>query len=534
LSMHAHDLVAPGSNVDFFFFRNDGVARAFRARNFMDLEIAKLEKLCSVKYLENLGCLDGRSPAIKKLLQMTSVADGIMETMRQDYFDYRVLKYEANETYDINRFDDFSRMIWFLIPESVAKNSPVRAMATTNVANLNYVIYSPWEFAPDIFSSFSGRNRHNFLMGQRRHDDMVLRWYPEYVSPHHRLNELLNKATAERFSTGDLTGKNGHYRYEKQRFSEKDTMVFSGISTSSPDYLMALLAWLFPFLQLAFALTSLLLFADALQALFITPVKGIAAGADAVAQGDYSPRLLLEKTDEFSLLADSFNEMTNGLAQREKMRRFVSENLYERLEKTTGLNEMGSAKLSRLSMLASDIRGFTTLSEQHDPQQIVSLLNDYFTVMETAIKKHGGVIERFVGDAVSAVFYAGGNKPSEVCAAEAALEMRRQLAALNRERLGRGLFTVENGIGIATGEAISGIAGREGGRMVFAVFGEVVQRAELLESLTRKTTTKILVCAETRTLLAGFYRFDAVIEAGDSLAAELCGPCSPEAGKSHG
>lgn len=525
MNLNAHNVVVPGTFVDFYFFRRDGVARSFKARNVIDLEISKLEQLLSVKFLENMGCLDAQAPHIKKLQHMTSVADGIMDTIRRDYFDYRVLKYEANETIDLNRFDDFSRAIWFLIPYLNDSSVQIRAMASTNVSNLNFIIYSPHEFDSGIFSSTSGRNQHHFLMGHRRHDDMVLRWWPDYVSPDHHLKVLLDRAAVWRVSTGELTGTAGYYRYEKQRFSENDMMVYSGISTSSPDLMVALLAWVFPFLLLAFALTSLLLFADALEALFINPVNGIGQAAAAVAAGDYQNRLVLEKTDEFSQLAEAFNDMTNGLAQREKMRRFVSENLYDRLGEATGLKEMSSVQSSRVTMLASDIRSFTTLSEQHDPQQIVSLLNDYFTRMEIAIKSQGGVIERFVGDAVMAVFYSGGEKPAEVCAAEAALEMRRQLAALNQERRELGLFTVENGIGIATGEAVSGIAGREGGRMIFAVLGEVTQRAETLESLTKSMSSKVLVCAETANRLVGLFNFGISLDAPGGQAFELIGWC---------
>jgi class 3 adenylate cyclase len=153
--------------------------------------------------------------------------------------------------------------------------------------------------------------------------------------------------------------------------------------------------------------------------------------------------------------------------------------------------------MSRVTMLAADIRGFTTLSEKHDPQQIVSLLNDYFTAMEAAINAYGGVIERFVGDAVMAVFYRAGETSGEVQAALAALAMRQKLALLNDERAGRGLFIIENGIGIASGEAASGLVGSESGRMVFTVLGKVTKLAELLESQTKHVDSRVLLCAET-------------------------------------
>lgn len=501
--LHAHELVRPGTEVDTAFFRNDGFGRSFRARHPESRSIANLERLLSVKFLDNLGVLDRDAPEIRKLQEMTAVADGLLDTVRQEYFDYGVLQHEANETFDLNKVDDFSRMIWFLIPGGVNGSGTIRALASTNVSNLNYLIYNPWEFDQSIFQSAGQRSQHSFLMGHRRHDDMILRWWPDQVSPDSELKRLLDEVVRKRSNTGQLTGSNGFYRFENQRFNVRDAVVFSGISTSSPDLMLGLLVKVFPFLLLIFALMSLMLFADALEALFINPVKGISQGAAEVAVGNYSSRIEIEKTDEFSLLVESFNQMTAGLAQREKMRRFVSDNLYSRLEGRKGLSELRAARKSRVTMLAADIRSFTSLSEQYDPHQIVNLLNDYFTAMETAIKANGGVIERFVGDAVMAVFYGGGEMSAEVCAASAAVAMRRQLSDLNAVRKEAGLFTIDNGVGIASGEAVSGLAGSEGGRMVFAVLGRVTRMAEILESQTRYVDSKILVCPVTAAAIEG-------------------------------
>ncbi|EKD82331.1 MAG: adenylate cyclase, partial [uncultured bacterium] len=311
----------------------------------------------------------------------------------------------------------------------------------------------------------------------------------------------LAEASRKRASMEQQSGSDGRYRLIRQRFNVKDATVYAGISTSSPDLMLGLVSRAFPLLLLIFSLLSLLLFADALAALFINPVKGIGHGAAAIEAGDYSQRIEIENTDEFSLLVTSFNQMTSGLAQREKMRRFVSDNLYARLGTQVGLNELRSAQMSRVTMLAADIRGFTTLSEKHDPQQIVSLLNDYFTAMEAAINAYGGVIERFVGDAVMAVFYRVGETSGEVQAALAALAMRQKLAILNYERAGRGLFIIENGIGIASGEAASGLVGSERGRMVFTVLGKVTKLAEMLESQTKHVDSRVLLCAETARVL---------------------------------
>ncbi len=503
LNLHAHRIVKRFAGVDLSFLRVDGVSRTFRERHHESISMSNIDKLLAVKFLENLGVLDRDSSSVKKMLEMTAIADGMFDTVRQEYFDHHSMQYEANDTYDPSKVDDFSRMIWFLVPGTGSSANKVRAMATTNVSNLNFIIYNPWEFDQTIFQHFSGRSQHNLIMGHRRHDDTILRWWPDVLNPDSELKGLLDEVVRDHITTGQLTGDRGHYRFLNRRFKGKDAIVYAGISTISPDLVFSLLVRVFPLLQMVFVLLSVMLFADALNALFISPVRGIRLGAVAVAGGDYSQYIQIEKTDEFSQLSEAFNQMTAGLAQREKMRRFVSEKLYDRLAARSGLNELRTVQISRVTMLASDIRGFTTLSEQHDPQQIVSLLNDYFTAMEAAISLYGGVIERFVGDAVMAVFYSGGETPGEERAVLAALEMRRQLVILNRERTEKGLFTVENGVGIATGEAASGMAGSEGGRMVFAVLGQVAKLAERLESETRVVQSKVLICPETALAIAG-------------------------------
>ena len=503
--LHAHNVVPASTPAVLYFFRNDGVGRSFRSTTPEVKSMPRVEWLFSVKHLDNLGVLDRDAPDIKKKLKMTTFADGLIDTVRQEYFDHKALQYEANETYDLGKVNEFSRTIWFLVTGGNDGAGPVRAMASTNLSSLRYLIYNPNEFDRRIFSNSSAQMQHEFIMGRRGHDDQILQWWPNQISPDAELKGLLDEASRQRTSMEQLSGSDGRYRLIRQRFNVKDATVYAGISTSSPDLVLGLLSRAFPLLLLIFSMFSLILFADALAALFINPVKGIGHGAAAIETGDYSQRIEIENTDEFSLLVTSFNQMTSGLAQREKMRRFVSDNLYARLGTQVGLNELRSAQMSRVTMLAADIRGFTTLSEKHDPQQIVSLLNDYFTVMEAAINAYGGVIERFVGDAVMAVFYRAGETSGEVQAALAALAMRQKLAFLNDERAGRGLFTIENGIGIASGEAASGLVGSERGRMVFTVLGKVTKLAEMLESQTKHVDSKVLICAETARALGEIF-----------------------------
>jgi len=130
--------------------------------------------------------------------------------------------------------------------------------------------------------------------------------------------------------------------------------------------------------------------------------------------------------------------------------------------------------------------------------------------MESAITSCGGHIERLVGDAVVAVFYESDEGACEQRATLAAWRMRARLARLNQQRQAANLFTIDNGIGIATGNVFSGMAGPQTGRRIFSVIGEVPQKAEKIESLTRTVDSRILLCPDTVARLDSRYRIENV------------------------
>ena len=122
------------------------------------------------------------------------------------------------------------------------------------------------------------------------------------------------------------------------------------------------------------------------------------------------------------------------------------------------------------------------------------MLNSYFTRMQQAITENGGIIDKYIGDAIQAVFYDEPNKDNQVIrASKAALSMKKALIEFNKEREAKGLFTIENGIGIATDIAIIGTIGTSKGRKDFSVNGDVINRASELEAKTKGTTSKILI-----------------------------------------
>lgn len=145
-----------------------------------------------------------------------------------------------------------------------------------------------------------------------------------------------------------------------------------------------------------------------------------------------------------------------------------------------------------VAVLFSDLRGFTTFSENAEPSQVVERLNQYFDRMVTVITAHGGTVDKFMGDAVMAVF--GGLKPlpnAATAALDAALAMRVALMDLNREWAARGLMPLDNGIGVSYGEVLQGPIG-SAQRKEFTVIGDIVNTAARLESATKELLTPVL------------------------------------------
>jgi adenylate cyclase len=165
-----------------------------------------------------------------------------------------------------------------------------------------------------------------------------------------------------------------------------------------------------------------------------------------------------------------------------------------------------------VSILFSDLRGFTTLSEQMEPERIAAHLNEYFGEMTAAIFAHRGMINDFVGDAVMAVFGAPVADPDHAWhAVQSAIAMDRALEALNQRWQTAGLPLLRMGIGIHTGSVFAGnVGGRD--RIKYTVIGDPVNVASRVEGLNKDLGTTILVTEETLTAV------------GDRVRVRDCGP----------
>jgi len=172
--------------------------------------------------------------------------------------------------------------------------------------------------------------------------------------------------------------------------------------------------------------------------------------------------------------------------------RYVTREIAEEVMKQKGQIRMGGTR-APISILFSDIRNFTTISEKYEPEKIVEFLNDYFAAMVHEIFAEQGTLDKFMGDGIMAVFGAPISRPDDpVRAVRAARGMRRSLREFNARQRLKGGIEVEIGIGISHGESISGNIGSEQ-RMEYTVIGDSVNLASRLEGLTKNHPYKILI-----------------------------------------
>jgi len=185
--------------------------------------------------------------------------------------------------------------------------------------------------------------------------------------------------------------------------------------------------------------------------------------------------------------------------------RYVSKDVYQRLVDDPELARLGGER-RQMTVLFSDIRGFTTVSEQSEPEAIVHILNEYLTAMVAIVFRHHGTVDKFVGDAVMALFGAPLDDPAHADhACAAALEMLDELRRLNARWAADGRAQIDIGIGINTGPMIAGNIGSDQ-IMSYTVIGDAVNLGARLESLNKDYGTRIIISDATRDRLTG--RFD--------------------------
>ncbi len=189
--------------------------------------------------------------------------------------------------------------------------------------------------------------------------------------------------------------------------------------------------------------------------------------------------------------------------------RYVSKDVYDQLLANPDDARLGGQR-RLMTVLFSDIRGFTSVSERGEPEAIVRQLNEYFSRMVPIVFEHHGTIDKFVGDMIMALFGAPLDDPDHADhAVQSALAMAAELAALNREWEADGRPTLNIGVGISTGEMVAGNLGSES-IMSYTVIGDNVNLGARLESLNKEYGTHVIISEATRQALKGRYDVQAL------------------------
>ncbi|MDQ7772194.1 MAG: adenylate/guanylate cyclase domain-containing protein [Elusimicrobiales bacterium] len=242
------------------------------------------------------------------------------------------------------------------------------------------------------------------------------------------------------------------------------------------------------------------------------PLDGLVGRMRRVAEGDYS-RTRIYFSDEVAYLKAGYNEMVAGLREREELHdtfgKYLSIEIARELIKNKKVNLGGEA--IEAAVMFCDIRNFTPLSEKLSATEMVSFLNDYFHYVTPPITAHNGVISKFMGDAVMAIYapLLGSNDYASDAVSSAA-EMRAALEKFNAS--GKAPGRVEFGVGIHCGRLVAGNIGTAA-RLEYTFIGDTVNAASRIESRTKDLGTDILVSPQVLAALgpdrAGF-RFESV------------------------
>lgn len=228
------------------------------------------------------------------------------------------------------------------------------------------------------------------------------------------------------------------------------------------------------------------------------PIEMLAVLVSHVSKGNFDvkagDRIKSMIEDEVHDLAHAFDSMTEGLKERDKVKSLFSKFHGSSVAEDLINNDIGVGGQNRqVTVFFSDIRGFTAFSENRSPEEVVEMLNEYFEVMVGIINRNGGVVDKFIGDAIMAVWGAPKATPNDTAnALTACIQMRQALVELNQRRASREQPPIKIGMGLHTGPAISGTIGSNE-RMEYTVIGDTVNMTSRIEASTKAFGTDLLV-----------------------------------------
>ncbi len=238
-----------------------------------------------------------------------------------------------------------------------------------------------------------------------------------------------------------------------------------------------------------------------------TPLLRLLGATQEIEKGNFQVDIAPSSGDEIGELTSSFVAMGRGLEERERLKetfgKFVNKEIADQVLR--GEIKLGGERKD-VAVFFSDIRSFTAISEKLEPEEVVEFLNEYMTRMVTCVNITNGVVDKFIGDAIMAVWGAPishGNDTEN--AINGALMMRNELMVFNRGRGGTKKPIIRIGCGINSGPVLAGQIGSEE-RMEYTVIGDTVNLASRIESLNKPFGTDILISVDAWEKVKGKYK----------------------------
>jgi adenylate cyclase len=242
---------------------------------------------------------------------------------------------------------------------------------------------------------------------------------------------------------------------------------------------------------------------------FVRPIRGLESSMRRVEGGELDVTVPVMSDDEIGRLAVGFNQMVEGLRREALIRdlfgQYVTPELAEAaIERRGNLD----GQLVTCTVLFADIRDFTGIAESLPATRLIKVLNQYFARMSAVVVEERGFVNKFGGDSLLAVFGTPLNPDADhaSCGVHAAVRMRDELAAFNREQDEAWLPQIMIGIGIATGDVVAGNVGSET-KLEYTVIGDAVNVASRLQAMTKELDKPILANGETARAAAGAATF---------------------------
>ncbi len=258
------------------------------------------------------------------------------------------------------------------------------------------------------------------------------------------------------------------------------------------------------------------------------PIRVLAAAARRIGRGEMEQKVDIHSGGrETRELGQSFNQMIDGLKERDFVKdtfgKYMSKQVADEILRNPESITLGGKK-QEVTILFSDIRGFTPFAEGRPPEEVISHLNEYMSAMVDVVIKYEGIVDKFIGDAIMALYGSPIRRDDDpLRAVRTALEMQQRLVDLNRTWEAQGKHPFKIGIGINTGEVIVVNIG-DILKMEYTVIGDNVNIASRIEGLTKDYECPIIISQSTYDRVKNHVRvrkLETTIMKGKSQAVEI-------------